>query len=68
MDESHKRPLAWGSPFRRQGFYTFRPTNTRKENVDTITFQHEGQTYEVPLVVAFGPDGKPAELIGDIEL
>lgn len=35
--------------------------------MDTITFEHQGQTFEIPIVVAFGPDGKPAELIGDIE-
>jgi hypothetical protein len=33
--------------------------------MDTITFEHQGQTFDIPLVVAFGPDGKPAELVGD---
>ena len=33
--------------------------------MDTITFEHQGQTFEVPLVVAFGPNGKPVDLAGD---
>ena len=35
--------------------------------MDAITFQYEGQTFEVPLVVAFGPYGKPADLVGDMQ-
>jgi len=35
--------------------------------MDTITFEHQGKTFETPIVNAFGLDGKPTELIGDIE-
>lgn len=36
--------------------------------MDTITIRAgDGQEIEVPVVVALGPNGKPAELIGDIE-
>jgi DNA-directed RNA polymerase subunit RPC12/RpoP len=35
--------------------------------MDTITFEHQGQTFEVPVVFAFGPDGQPADLVGDVE-
>jgi hypothetical protein len=35
--------------------------------MDTITFTHQGQTFNVPIVVAFGPDGKPVDLLGDVE-
>lgn len=35
--------------------------------MDTITFTHQGQTFTAPVVVAFGPDGKPVDLIGDVE-
>lgn len=35
--------------------------------MDTVTFTHQGTTFNVPVVKAFGPNGKPVELIGDIE-
>ena len=35
--------------------------------MDTITFTLEGQTFEIPIAVAFGPDGKPVDLVGDVE-
>lgn len=35
--------------------------------MDTITFEHQGQTFNVPVVKAFGPDGKSVELVGDLE-
>lgn len=36
--------------------------------MDTITLQTEdGQRIEVPIIVAFGPNGKPCDLTGDIE-
>ena len=35
--------------------------------MDTITFEHQGKIFNVPVVKAFGPDGKPVELVGDIE-
>jgi hypothetical protein len=36
--------------------------------MDTITFETPtGQIFEIPFVVAFGPDGKPADLVGDVE-
>lgn len=34
--------------------------------MDTITFEHQGRIFEIPFVVAFGPDGKPADLVGDL--
>jgi hypothetical protein len=35
--------------------------------MDGMKFEHDGRMIETPLVVAFGPNGKPAELIGDME-
>jgi hypothetical protein len=36
--------------------------------METITLRaSDGQDVKVPIAHAFGPDGKPAELIGDIE-
>ena len=36
------------------------------DSMDTITFTHQGQTFNIPVAVAFGPNGQPAELIGDV--
>ena len=34
--------------------------------MDTITIRtDDGQIFDVPVVVAFGPDGKPVDLVGD---
>lgn len=36
--------------------------------METVTLRtSDGQAVSIPVVHAFGPDGKPAELIGDIE-
>lgn len=36
--------------------------------MDTVTIKlDDGQTLEVPVVKAFGPDGKPVDLVGDRE-
>jgi hypothetical protein len=35
--------------------------------MDTITFEYQGQAFDVPLVVAFDRHGKPADLVGDVE-
>jgi len=35
--------------------------------MDTLTFTHQGQTFNVPVVVTFGPNGQPVDLIGDLE-
>lgn len=35
--------------------------------MDTVTIQFsDGQTLAVPVVSAFGPDGKPADLVGNV--
>ena len=36
--------------------------------MDTVTIELEtGQTFELPFVVAFGPDGHPVDLVGEVE-
>ena len=35
--------------------------------MDTVTIKTaDGQTFDIPVVFAFGPDGKPADLVGDV--
>jgi len=47
--------------------YTPWPKTNKGDSMDTITFTHQGQTFNVPVVVAFGPNGKPVDLLGDVE-
>lgn len=34
--------------------------------MDTITVQNQGQTFDIPIAVAFGPAGGPVDLVGDL--